>query len=555
MKKIILLLCLIISVMFLADAQSIVNTKHNLSVSGPGDVKASTETEICIFCHTPHKSSPVAPLWNRSNPGTVYTLYSSSTLQALPGQPDGSSILCLSCHDGTVALGSVLNQITPIDFSGTVNMPVGSSNLSTDLRDDHPISFVYDASLAASDQQIKTPSSITPPVVLENSKMQCTSCHDAHGSNNDYFLLASTQYSALCNSCHQKTNWSQSIHSTSLFTWNNVAPDPWTTTSWTTVAENACENCHVPHQADGIPRLLKYAAEESNCFDCHNGNVTGQNLQTEFAKTYRHDVYAYTGVHDEAENTVPSTKHVECVDCHNPHTANEVAASAPFVRGPNKGASGVDQNGNTVTSVTYEYEICYRCHSINSMTASATPRQISQNNVRLEFASGNPSYHPVTTVGANPNVPSLIAPLTTSSYIYCSDCHSSNNTGVTGPHGSIYSNILKYQYIKTDNSSESPASYALCYSCHSRTSILSDASFPYHYKHIVEEKTPCNVCHDAHGISSTQGNSANNSNLINFDNTVVTNSSSGQRKFVDEGLYNGSCYLTCHGADHAPKSY
>ena len=40
------------------------NTKHNLSVSGPGPAQATSETEICIFCHTPHNASPGTPLWN-----------------------------------------------------------------------------------------------------------------------------------------------------------------------------------------------------------------------------------------------------------------------------------------------------------------------------------------------------------------------------------------------------------------------------------------------------------------------------------------------------------
>ena len=91
-----------------AGSQSIVNTVHNLSVSGPGDVRATSESEICIFCHTPHNSLPSSPLWNKDDPGYTYTLYHSSTVQAVPGQPDGSSILCLSCHDGTTALGNVI---------------------------------------------------------------------------------------------------------------------------------------------------------------------------------------------------------------------------------------------------------------------------------------------------------------------------------------------------------------------------------------------------------------------------------------------------------------
>ena len=552
---------IILSVLFfcipaLLSAQSIVNTVHNLSVSGSGTIKATSESEICIFCHTSHNSNPAAPLWNKKDPGLTYTLYNSSTMQALPGQPDGSSILCLSCHDGTIALGNVLSRKTSIDFTSDAKMPKGKTNLTTDLRDDHPISFVYDAALASSDQQIKTPASITKPVMLEKTKMQCTSCHDPHKNIEENFLLITNQYSNLCNSCHQKTFWNESSHSSSTKTWNGVAPNPWSFTKMTTVAENACENCHNPHNSGGVPRLLKYQQEESNCLDCHNGNVAEKNVQVALTKTYKHDVYSYTGVHDAAESALANIKHVECVDCHNPHASNTETAVAPYVKGANAGTIGVDINGKALTAVSYEYEICFRCHTVNAMTSSATARQIAQNNLSLEFASGNPSFHPVASEGTNPNVPSLIAPLTTTSYIYCTDCHGNNSSeGAKGPHGSIYANILKFQYVKTDYTIESSTNYALCYSCHSRASILADESFKYHYKHIVTNKTPCNVCHDAHGISSSQGNSSNNSNLINFQNSIVTNSSSGTRRFVDNGLYKGSCSLTCHGKNHDETSY
>ncbi len=60
------------------NGQNLATTVHNLSASGPGSVKATSETELCIFCHTPHNSNPRAPLWNKSDPGVSYTLYNSS---------------------------------------------------------------------------------------------------------------------------------------------------------------------------------------------------------------------------------------------------------------------------------------------------------------------------------------------------------------------------------------------------------------------------------------------------------------------------------------------
>ena len=297
--------------------------------------------------------------------------------------------------------------------------------------------------------------------------------------------------------------------------------------------------------------------EENNCLDCHNGNVAAKNIQAQITKTYRHNVYNYTGIHDPEENTLVNTIHGECVDCHNPHAANSTTASAPNVKGFNIGVKGINQSGNPVDPIQYQYELCYRCHTATpGMPASPTSRQISQNNVRLEFATTNPSHHAVVGPGANPNVPSLMSPWTTASQLYCTDCHASNGTGApAGPHGSIYNQILKLQNLTADNTPESSAAYALCYSCHSRTSILEDNSFQKHHTHISDEGTPCNACHDPHGISSTQGNSTNNTNLINFDLSIVSPSSSGILRFDDQGLYHGRCYLTCHGENHNPLTY
>jgi predicted CXXCH cytochrome family protein len=540
------------------NSQSIITTKHNLSISGTGTVKATTETEICIFCHTPHNSRPVAPLWNRNDPGLNYTLYTSSTLQALPGQPDGSSVLCLSCHDGTIALGSVISRPSIISVSTGTYIPNGVSNLSQNLRNDHPISFTYSSAIATADGQLKDPSAITSPVSLKSGKVQCTSCHDPHKNIISDFLVSTTINSNLCNSCHQRTYWIASSHNTSTKTWNGTAPDPWpyTQASMISVAQNACESCHNPHNAGSNIMLLKYQAEESNCLDCHNGNGATKNISAQFAKANRHKITNYTNIHIANETNQVNTMHVECVDCHNPHAAKNLSATAPAVNGFLTGVKGINQNGLAVNPATYAYEICYRCHAGSTgAPAAATSRVIIQNNVRFEFASGNPSYHSVAAVGVNTSLPSLIAPWTITSRMYCTDCHASDGTGSpAGPHGSIYPRILKRQYLTADNTIESSTAYALCYGCHNRTSIRGDISFKEHKKHL-DDRTTCNTCHDPHGISSTQGNITNNSNLINFQTGIVTPSSSGILRFDDLGNRKGRCYLTCHGENHNPYTY
>ena len=141
--------------------------------------------------------------------------------------------------------------------------------------------------------------------------------------------------------------------------------------------------------------------------------------------------------------------------------------------------------------------------------------------------------------------------------MYCTDCHSSNDTsGAKGPHGSDYSPLLSLNYTTSDSTSESALAYALCYKCHSRINIDSDTSFTKHHTHIRGTRAPCSACHEAHGISSAQGTSTNNSHLINFDTTIVFPDPVTHRlEFEDLGTFRGRCYLTCHGKSHSPLSY
>ena len=319
------------------------------------------------------------------------------------------------------------------------------------------------------------------------------------------------------------------------------------------MAENACENCHQPHSAEGKYRLLNHISEEQNCLVCHNGNVSASDISAQLIKPYTHRVESYNLTHDPTEDALVSTMHVECEDCHNPHAVTNTAASAPEANGYIIGIKGIDQFGSPVEPIRYQYELCYRCHADSpSKPASLTARRIEQSNVRLEFDINNPSYHPVTGIGANTDSPSLIAPeYDENSIIYCTDCHASNGpSSPAGPHGSIYPGILKYRYDKADYTVESALSYELCYSCHDRNSILGDNSFGEHYLHIVDQNTPCNACHDPHGISNTQGTPTNNSHLINFDINIISASGSGVVEFVDTGHFSGYCQLRCHGRGH-----
>ncbi len=547
-------------------AGSIVTTKHNLAISGPGPIKSTSEEEVCVFCHAPHQARRDTPyLWNRTDSTVNYATYTSSTINSIIGQPTGASKLCLSCHDGTIALGAVLTRPQEIPFIGGLRfLADGKTKLGSDLSDDHPISFLFDDALAATNGELNSPSSLTANVKLDDQNMlQCTSCHDPHSDDYGKFLVTDNKFSALCVSCHNKTQWNASSHSLSQATWNGTGTNPWPNTTYTALDENACGSCHSTHTAGGHSRLLNYALEEDNCLVCHNGNVATKNIESELIKPYSHSVQSTVNIHDPAEDfTTLVTKHVECADCHNPHQSNNNVATPVSVSGALKGVNGITKDGSKIKAVDKMEEICFKCHGDNNIPSFASiSRQNQQLNTRLEFDTTNPSFHPVEGIGTNQNVPSLILSYTENSQITCIDCHNNNTgpgnggAGPNGPHGSVFKFMLERNYTTVDNTVESSYEYAICYKCHDRNILLSDASgFP-HMKHVVLQNTPCSACHDPHGVSNIQGNILNNSHLINFDVSIVFPNAIGQLKYETQGVFRGQCYLNCHGMEHNPLQY
>lgn len=544
------------------SAGSIKHTKHNLSSGGPvGSIKASDTSMICIFCHATHSGRSFAPIWNREAGVPVYTLYDSSTLHSVPGQPDGTSKLCLSCHDGTIALGRVLSRKNEFAMLNT-NMgripPGKRSNLGSDLSDDHPISF--DPALAVSSSpELKHPSPSDKVGYDGQGKLQCTSCHDPHNDTHGDFLSRSNLNARICKTCHEPAGFNGlSSHDISSKTWNGHGQDPWPYTQFSSVADNSCINCHSSHGAEGKERLLTDSREEDVCYVCHNGNV-GVNIKSAFQKISRHNVKAYQGIHDPTENIRTASKHVECSDCHNPHAANNHRASAPLVKGELKNVSGVTITGNSVSNATYEFQVCFKCHGEDRYFVQPPAQRLfsTTTNLRTAFQPTNVSYHPVAAKGKNTTCNYTLKPdyIPASSRIYCSHCHNSDSSqraggsGPNGPHGSSYEYLLERQYVTADYSRFSNANYALCFKCHYSSRLLDEngSGFEKHRKHIDDENTSCSVCHDPHGSPNYIG-------LINFDTNVVFSNSNGELKFEVIGD-RGYCYLECHGENHGPADY
>ena len=513
----------------LAQQQSVVDSLHNLSATGSGAVRAVSEEQVCIFCHAPHNSTPLRPLWNRAMPIDGYAIYTSRALDAEPGQPTGMSKMCLSCHDGTIALGAVNSRQQEITMSGGVHMiPVGPGRLGTDLRDDHPISFLYDSTLAANDPKLVDPTTLPHDVMLSaNGELQCSACHDAHNNQFGKFLVMDNTNSQLCVTCHRMGS--------------------------TTIDEHqSCSACHTPHSAPSGPYLLRGGTIADTCLTCHDGSVPGgANILAQINKPSNHETFSMVDPEEPLES------HASCTDCHDPHTMTSVATLAPDVHGNFGLVDGVNASGSPITVAQFEFEVCLRCHGDTNAVQPWIPRVVNQNNTRLEFETSAISFHPIQAPGRNSDVPSLKPGMLESDIIRCSDCHGSNGSGGmsgSGPgglHGSVHSPLLVANYATGDFTNESAQAYALCYRCHDRNSILQDESFDYHKKHIVDEKTSCSVCHDAHGIASLQGSDEANSHLINFDTSIVfPDPSTNRLEFRDLGFRSGECYLTCHNERH-----
>lgn len=544
------------------NPQSIVGSKHNLSASGPGNMRAVTERDICVFCHAPHHTTGQAPLWNHELSTAAYTPYSSSTLKATVGQPTGASKLCLSCHDGTVALGMVASRTSPIPMQGGgTTLPAGRTRIGPDLSGHHPVSFTYDADLVTRQGELRDPTTLIEEVRLDRSgQVQCTSCHDPHNNQFGMFLVKDNVASALCRDCHTPNQWATAAHATSPATWNGNAQNPWPHTTGTTVAANACENCHRPHNAGIKPHLLNFPTEEQNCYSCHSGTVAARNIASEFSKASVHPITQTSGVHQPTENAIDSPRHVECADCHNPHAARSAAATVPAATGALAGVRGVNSAGGVVQSLQNEYELCFRCHgdSANRGPARVT-RQFVQTNTRQEFNPVNVSFHPVVAAGKNSSVPSLISPWSTAGLVYCGDCHNSDQgigaggAGPNGPHGSAYTPLLERQLLLTDNTPYNADNFALCFKCHNSTVVDSEqtTSWKPHKKHIEEFHAACTTCHDSHAATQPH--------LINF-NTAYVQPYNGVINYTSTGLNQGNCTLSCHDGSgqnqpHNAKSY
>ena len=473
---------------------------HNLGPTGPSPIKGA-RPDFCAYCHAPHSGLNTG-LWNQKLTTQAYTTYSSNTEANSSRQPILGSVSnqCLSCHDGTVAVGATVayGQVTtngsmnPQDVFGSNLQASHPFSMATPLKDSPDLALTLTSNGATLDT--------TGSVKLINGNVECTSCHDPHVQARDLvsrnFLVKDSSNGVLCLACHDpnrqvagKVNpiadWATSAHAVSAA---KISPQA-QLGSYTTVAADACISCHAPHNATGGTRLLR-GQNEQDCIACHNGsNVSPMpayaNVFAEYAAgKVGHPLPNSTNPHDAAEPALlNNNRHATCVDCHSGHGSQIVGTfpAAPLIRVSQKDVLGISASDGTtaLTPAVNQYENCLRCHGTSSgkqvlplygylpvrAVAAGDPLNlIPQFSGATVRTSSHPVMHPRSSPYPQPSLRTFMlslnggAPASATqtrlmgNQLLCTDCHNSDDnrefggSGANGPHGSRWTHILERRY-------------------------------------------------------------------------------------------------------------
>lgn len=216
----------------------ITGTAHDFSGIG------TPATGTCTFCHTPHHAPSTLLLWNHTLSKNTFSWDVPSTTAGTPFPTfkgdtyKGATAKCLSCHDGSVAIGDIAwwNEGGPVNLK---NLKItGSHQMATvtgGMAGNHPVAMPYPYQNAANTYNTSktgagavladwqadpttlnirlfnddgTGNITAGPVALKTG-MECSSCHDPHNkaSVEDLFLrgkLGGSDTTYICLKCHKK---------------------------------------------------------------------------------------------------------------------------------------------------------------------------------------------------------------------------------------------------------------------------------------------------------------------------------------------------------------
>lgn len=387
------------------------------------------------------------------------------------------------------------------------------------------------------------------------------------------------------------------------------------------LASDSCAGCHRAHAGQGRQLLAGGESQSVLCFSCHDGTGASSDIASEYydpnippddpatASFYSHSAGSPSahsgGMTDEFAGVL--NRHAECGDCHNPHTVS-AAAPAPTdsgwtASGALAAISGVSSSLAWTNPISYEYELCLKCHSRYTQLLSYAQPSFARSDKQAEFDPASGSYHPIEAAGTNSTaaMESSLAggelwQFTTTSTIRCGHCHGDYRLLGDPPspndppsdarlslHTSQNRGLLIASYrdrgLKASAEPYSASDFALCFLCHGEApfsdasgAVRTDTNFPYHGLHLDgiagvgsggldidtagagQGNAVCAECHfRTHGTASAYWPSdRDNQRLVNFAPNVMPVSGSPE---PDWSLADRSCTLVCHGKTHAPEGY
>jgi formate-dependent nitrite reductase cytochrome c552 subunit len=362
--------------------------------------------------------------------------------------------------------------------------------------------------------------------------------------------------------------------------------------------------------------------EEETCYTCHSSlGIAETDVQAAFSSSqnsegafYSHPVAFTTGIHESSELETSSEdfsgdyRHVECVDCHNPHNATNLETDPPQLQSQVNGASGVEPrysgpgaplDFDWLDTAEFEYQLCFKCHSsfitlptyvpagwngdevifdgLAKLTNSESQQVPDNRDMALEFNPFNASFHPVMALGRNLNIPadSFEEGWSAGSMVYCSDCH--NNPAAeeqgSGPHGSRLHILNELSsYITVNNGTRMAyTGEEVCFACHRFETYVDSHSADQNTNfrrsnrnlhHTHSEDASCYVCHDSHG--SEQLHLINLDASINNDQTDAlvfyagydgqpTNSQTFWQ--ISPDGVEKTCFISCHQHRHTSPGH
>ncbi len=168
-------------------------SKHDLSN------QAWSGGDLCAACHSPHREKPpaAAPLWDST--ADLSRRFGTPISQAKTLVPGRGTLMCIRCHDGTIAPDTV-GAVKRERFANRQHPGIFSSAHGTT---DHPVGVDY----PQFDKGFRPQTTVEArgTVVLPNAKVECVSCHDPHDTSGaKYMLVTSNARSTLCLTCHKK---------------------------------------------------------------------------------------------------------------------------------------------------------------------------------------------------------------------------------------------------------------------------------------------------------------------------------------------------------------